>query len=422
MIDYRFGHLFLFLITSTNGPVLSLTLIRSSSTTNKQQHEQSFFKLFSTVNYLDSLSILEEAPQHEYIAAGQSVLGDNGIRLEEHKDEHEEERQISPSTYTKDVLSSRLSAGGDGISGGISTSSGITIEPMTWDGRQISENAYRINLPLNLLKELRLYADRMGITDMYRALLVEGRPLPPGGERAVGFARDDVEKEGEGGSSYYYNWMIQRPKSHWKSNMHWTSPADEEAHDDYLRVLSAGGFDQVLQEVGTYFELDAMSAYHLSFIGVSHCEKGFIHADVNDSGRKAFNMIIPLLLQEEDAEDGSGSGSKSGSHPTGELEILSDDETTTQFYKYEYNVASMVGDHALHATAACDYRQIDNGMRLAATVYIGDVTTENVNHLLMSLTQVYPPVGDAQHLLNRAGSHWSKTNPSKKLPSHTDIM
>ena len=107
-------------------------------------------------------------------------------------------------------------------------------------------------------------------------------------------------------------------------------------------------------------------------------QKGFIHADVNDSGWKDFNMIIRLILQEEAEEDGSG-----GSHPTGELEILSDDETTTQFYKYEYNAASMIGDHALHATAACDYRHIDNGMRLAATVHIGDIMTENVNHLLL---------------------------------------
>jgi len=285
----------------------------------------------------------------------------------------------------------------------------LCCEPMKWDGKQISENAYRVDLPTKLLKELRAYANRMGITDMYRRLLVvDGKPLHPGTENKMDF---------EG-----YNWMVQRPKSHWASNMHWTSPADETAHDDYLRVLSAGGFDQVLEKVGTYFDLDGLSAYHLSFIGVSHCEKGFIHADVNDSGRTAFNMIIPLILQDEENEEGC-------CHP-GELEILSDDETITQYYKYEYNVASMVGDNALHATASCDYQTQssslsssstkDGGggtmMRMAATVYIGDITPENVNHLLLSLTQAYPPVGNAQHLLDRAGSHWSRTNASKKLP------
>ena len=274
----------------------------------------------------------------------------------------------------------------------------LSCEPMQWEGKQLSQNAYRVDLPPNLVPELRAYADRMGIRDMYNRLLgvgdVDGHALLPGTENIQSF---------EG-----YNWMVQRPRSHWASNMHWTSPADETAHDDYLRVLSAGGFDQVLETVGTCFELEALSAYHLSFIGVSHCAKGFIHTDVDNSGRKAFNMIIPLVLQDEEPE----------------LEILSDDETMTRFYRYKYNVASMMGDGALHATASCDYRgnvdRVDakssTRMRLAATVYIGDITPNNVNQLLLSLTQAYPPVGDAQHLLDRAGSHWSKSNSSKKLP------
>jgi len=214
------------------------------------------------------------------------------------------------------------------------------VTPMTWGGKCLSENAFRVGLPPKLLQELRAYANRMGITDFYRRLVIDGRPFLPGEENAVLFQDN--------------NWMVQRPKSHWASNMHWASPADESAHDDYLRVLSAGGFDEVLDKVGTYFDLDGLSAYHLSFIGVSQCEKGFIHADVNDSGKKAFNMIIPLILEEEGPE----------------LEILSDDETMTRYYKYEYNVASMVGDNALHATASCNY--LPKGtMRLAATVYIG---------------------------------------------------
>ena len=269
----------------------------------------------------------------------------------------------------------------------------LSCEPMQWEGKQLSQNAYRVELPPNLVTELRAYANRMGITDMYHRLLgvgdVDGRALLPGTEHIQSF---------EG-----YNWMVQRPRSHWASNMHWTSPADETAHDDYLRVLSAGGFDQVLETLGKRFELEALSAYHLSFIGVSHCAKGFIHTDVDNSGRKAFNMIIPLVLQAEEPE----------------LEILSDDETMTRFYRYEYNVASMMGDGALHATASCDYRGDANKstrMRLAATVYIGDITPNNVNHLLLSLTQAYPPAGDAQHLLDRAGRHWSKSNSSKKLP------
>lgn len=267
---------------------------------------------------------------------------------------------------------------------------GGDILPMTWGGKRLCENLFRVGLPPQLLEELRAYANRMGITDFYRGLVVEDRPYNPGTEGAVTFGEQ--------------NWMVQRPKSHWKSNMHWASPADEAAHDDYLGVLSAGGFDKVLEKIGAYFDLEGLSAYHLSFIGVSQCEKGFIHADVNDSGVMAFNMIIPLILEDEGPE----------------LEILSDDETATRFYKYQYNVASMLGDDALHATAPCDY--LSKGtMRLAATVYVGDITPDNVYTLLLSLTQSYPPPGNAQHLLDRAGMHWSKSDPSMKLPLSQEL-
>jgi hypothetical protein len=259
---------------------------------------------------------------------------------------------------------------------------------MSWGGQTLSKNAFRLGLPKELVTELLSYADTMGITDFYRKLVIDDHPYAPGHQGTVKF-------QGQ-------NWLAQRPKSHWRSNMHWTSPADELAHDDYLRVLSAGGFDNVLDKIGTYFGLQSLSAYHLSFIGVSHCEKGFIHADVNASGRKAFNIIIPLMLEE-------------GEDISPELEILSDDEMSTRHYKYQLNAASMVGDDALHATASCDYRD-RKSMRLAATVYVGDITNDNVENLLMSLTQAYPPQGDAKHLLDRAGSHWSRSDSSKRLP------
>ena len=31
---------------------------------------------------------------------------------------------------------------------------------------------------------------------------------------------------------------LQRPEAHWQSNLHWLSPADDTAHDDYLQALS----------------------------------------------------------------------------------------------------------------------------------------------------------------------------------------
>jgi len=292
------------------------------------------------------------------------------------------------------------------------------IQSMMWQGKRLAKNAYRIGLPVQLVAELQLYANRMGITDYYHNLLVDNQPLMQGTQRKVIFNCDgDAQKQEN------RNWLVQRPMQHWCSNMHWASPADKPAHDEYLSVLSAGGFDRVLESIGSHFDhIEALSAYHLSYIGVSHCEKGFIHADVNDSGRMAFNLIIPLMLKTD-----AGS----------ELEVLADEDINDRdngtkvssvngdfhksFYKYRINAASMVGDGALHATAACDYRGHANntasgGMRLAATVYVGDITPANVNQLLMSLTQAYPPPGDAQYLLEQAGQHWSRSDPCKRLP------
>lgn len=129
-----------------------------------------------------------------------------------------------------------------------------------------------------------------------------------------------------------------RPKSHWLSNMHLLSPADE---TDYLTILSAGGFEKVLESIKAYFNLNVngLSAYHSSLIGVSlsqHSvknEDSYIlmsttsDSDVNDSGAgagvAAFNLMISLILVE-------GEGT--------ELEILPDNETTTRYYQYETNV------------------------------------------------------------------------------------
>jgi hypothetical protein len=54
-----------------------------------------------------------------------------------------------------------------------------------------------------------------------------------------------MKRDDEDYHTAVYNWYIQRPESHWKSNMHWISPADEAGHEDYLRFLSAVGFDSV---------------------------------------------------------------------------------------------------------------------------------------------------------------------------------
>ena len=250
----------------------------------------------------------------------------------------------------------------------------------------VAKYAYEIGLNPKLRNSLLDYATRIGVTDIFRNLLIDGDPLPPGTDQQIVLNGN--------------NWYVDRPAKHWNSNMHWISPRDESAHDDFLRALGAGGFDDYLDAVGRHFGLDTLVLYHVTFIGVSHCENGYMHHDFQNVDGKAFNMIVPLILANE-----TGPG----------LELQQDfDLSKVGKYQYRYNVGSMVGDHTEHATGSCDYR--DQGeMRMAATIYFADVGVDTAPGIIDSFTQLYPPP-DAAHLFRRRGKHWAKDDPSKKLP------
>lgn len=83
--------------------------------------------------------------------------------------------------------------------------------------------------------------------------------------------------------------------------------------------------------------MDGLVAFHVTFIAVSYSIKGYMHRDVSGTQAKAFNVIIPLLL----STDESGAP---------ELDLLDDtasdslDPELRGRYRYEYDVAVMMGD------------------------------------------------------------------------------
>ncbi len=174
--------------------------------------------------------------------------------------------------------------------------------------------------------------------------------------------------------------------------MHWISPSHERIHEEYLQVLARGNFDLVLDAIGTHLGLEGLVAYHLTFIGVSYSEKGYIHRDTHHTGGSVYNVIIPLIL-EDDAPP--------------ELAMTDEHEEGRQgALKYRLDAAVMMGDDAMHGTEACDYRE-KSGMRLAATVYIADINDTNANSVAeQTLTQIFPQP-DAQWLMAQAGRHWT---------------
>jgi hypothetical protein len=258
-------------------------------------------------------------------------------------------------------------------------------------GEVVSPNAYRLGLPPRFSRVMLEYCEKMGIVDLFRHLTYKGNALEIGKEA---FLTLDGEQ-----------WYLQRPDSKWNSNLQWLSPGGNPAHDHYLQALSVAGFDEMLRGIGESLKLDSLVVFHVTFIGVSHSVRGYMHYDVTETQNKTFNVIVPLILANETGP---------------ELDLQSNvwdydaDEYHVGRYRYEPNIASMMGDDALHASSATDYRT-NKEMRLAATIYLADVTEENADYIMKQYTQAFPPQ-DRTLLLSWAGRHWNPKDPSKKLP------
>jgi hypothetical protein len=254
--------------------------------------------------------------------------------------------------------------------------------------------AFRIGLRPRVREVLLEYCNKMGITDVLKHVTVEGNGLIAGTD-------DHMDVEGD-------DWYIQRPGEEWRSNLHWFSPGAGPAHEHYLQALSVAGFDEVLEGVGEYLGMDGLVAFHVTFIGCSRSTKGFLHHDVKETGAKVYNVIIPLILANETG-------------PELDLQSWKPDlpdelqEYKIGRYRYEYDVASMMGDNSYHATSAVDYR-VNKEFRMAATVYIADVNDDNVRKVMQHYTQAYPPGDDIDLLKSWYGRHWKRGDPSRKLP------
>lgn len=135
-----------------------------------------------------------------------------------------------------------------------------------------------------------------------------------------------------------------------------------------------------------------------------------MHVDMDETGSKAWNVLVPLLL----------------ANVTGpELGILQTDPETDEkrlgLYRYQKDVAMLIGDGAEHVTAKCDYRGTDD-MRMVAIIYLADLNKDNVDDVMKShFGQPFPPKDDSgtQWIYDRAGEHWGKES-GQSLPRHLD--
>lgn len=244
------------------------------------------------------------------------------------------------------------------------------------DGKLVDPYINEIGLPEMLQPMLLDYAERNGFLDRFKDLVGE-HPFPI----------DSWETEKMNGLW----WSVQRTTQKYFSNMHWIGPHDKEANEDLLKVFGSTGFDKVVDGLARNFGLKTATVMHPTFIAVSDATGHFFHYDFSDTGGKAFNIIIPLI-------DVPGAGP--------ELTIMDDlDDEKIGGYKYRKNHAMVFGDDGMHCTAKAHYEE---GYRLGITIFVAEITEENVKDVISGYSQAYPPQNDPQWALDHAGLHYGR--------------
>jgi hypothetical protein len=190
-------------------------------------------------------------------------------------------------------------------------------------GDVVAPNAHRLGLHSRVRETLLDYCNKMGITDYFKHVTIGGNAMPIGTHAYITLNGDQ--------------WFLQRPDKNWQSNLQWISPGDENSQQSYLEALSAAGFDEILGKIGESLGMNGLVAFHVTFIGASHSTKGFMHTDVGKTGAKTFNVIIPLILANDTGPELDLQDSE---------KVNDNDELLVGRYRYEYDVASMLGDDA----------------------------------------------------------------------------
>ena len=260
------------------------------------------------------------------------------------------------------------------------------VDILRWDDDHSIVHPYgaRVGLPDKFRSTLIDYAQRMGLLDIMQTMLYTD-PLPPDGGKWFTFQ----SPYDEGEIKRNITWNVERPAKKWKSDMHWFNVADEMAHEDALRALAKGGFDEVLQGIGKKFNLDTLYVDSVGFVAVTNCERGFIHTDWDDVDGRAFNFLVGIQ-----SPDDAGP------------ELVVENKRKGEVY-YGEDYGMLVGDGTRHGTRECDHRA-NKGVRITASIYLADLTKENLSVAAGDTTSIFPPTGDEEWIWAQRGRHWSK--------------
>ena len=264
------------------------------------------------------------------------------------------------------------------------------------DKRLVQNYAARIGLPKHTLAVLRKYASDLGmLEEMHRTHYED--PLEPDEGRF--YVTPAVHSGG-----HPLKWYIQRPGTHYASDLHWFGCADERTHESFLRALADAGIDMLLDAVAEEYELDGLAIQGVGFLAATHAdEDGFIHWDWSKTGGKAFNILIPL-----EQVPGAGPELYVADSTFGADEY---EEDNVGEIKLHPNFGLLLGDDSNHGTHQCDHRP-SGKIRASVTIYFADLTRQNLDMVAADPTAIFPLPHSVQWLWTQRGRHWSPDGAS----------
>lgn len=170
---------------------------------------------------------------------------------------------------------------------------------------------------------------------------------------------------------------------------------DEAAFEETLQVLKRGGFDTVLDAIGSEFKNDSLMITAMGFIVVSHSKDARRHADDSGVQGRFLDILFPLVLLESDASQ----------------LFIGDEKDAKRMAPYNFtkNRAVLMSGDTDHATGDCDYRE-KKEMRVAVSIYIADLNEEIAKVVAGNGTALIPVPDNTEWLMKQKGRLWGGGN------------
>jgi len=249
------------------------------------------------------------------------------------------------------------------------------MQRMRWRESLLSHDneAYAIGFPPELDQEIQAYIRQSGLYEAAYSLLYEEKPLRKGDHRLY------TLKDG-------HQWGAM--SSHWKTDMVWLDPANEDCFESLVAMLGRGGFDVVLDAIGRQFDLDGLMIQGVGAIFLSEYQGKSVHVDISGTRGSFYNIVIPVHI------------------PEGRVApFIIGDKTGKGQVKLRPNRGFVLGGETKHGTGAVNYRDIQD-YRFSFAIYVADINMHNIKAVADDTTSLWPPEGDMEWFWTQKGRFW----------------